>query len=131
MVQYNLQVGLQWIAAGAHVFVTGPDKKPRVKWRNESTTDPNKLKEWFANWPDSLVAIDLAKSDLVGRHLKTSLRGTGDASKKPSAYRWTMRACSRVGEMHAALQADRTGSWTTVAMAVQCARGSRFAGDLC
>src|SRR6516164_8031324 len=65
MVQYNLQVGLQWIAAGAHVFVTGPDKKPRVKWRNESTTDPNKLKEWFANWPDSLVAIDLAKSDLV------------------------------------------------------------------
>ena len=29
------------------------------------------------------------------------------------------------------LPADRTGSWTAVAMAVQCARGSRVAGNLC
>ena len=29
------------------------------------------------------------------------------------------------------LKADWIGSWTAVAMAVQCARGSRFAGDLC
>ena len=29
------------------------------------------------------------------------------------------------------LQADWTGSWTPVAMAVQCARRSRLAGDLC
>ena len=29
------------------------------------------------------------------------------------------------------LQADRTGSWTVVAMAVQCAGRSRLAGDLC
>ena len=29
------------------------------------------------------------------------------------------------------LQTDRTGSWTAVAMAVQCSRRSRLAGDLC
>jgi len=59
---HNLQVALRWQQAGLSMFVTGPNKKPRVKWRKESTTDPDQIKEWFKRWPDALPAIDLAKS---------------------------------------------------------------------
>src|SRR5215813_4527462 len=59
---HNLQVALKWQQAGLSIFVTGPDKKPRVKWRDVSTTDPDQIKAWFKRWPDSLPAIDLAKS---------------------------------------------------------------------
>jgi hypothetical protein len=62
---YNLNVALKWAAAGAHILVTGPDKKARVKWRDASTTDVETIKTWFAEWPDSLPAIDLAKSNIV------------------------------------------------------------------
>jgi hypothetical protein len=51
--------------AGAHVFVTDSNKRARVKWRNESTTDPAIITGWFDRWPDSLPAIDLAKSNIV------------------------------------------------------------------
>jgi hypothetical protein len=59
---HNLQVALTWQQAGLSVFVAGPNKKPRVKWRDESTTDADQIKQWFKKWPDSLPAIDLAKS---------------------------------------------------------------------
>jgi bifunctional DNA primase/polymerase-like protein/uncharacterized protein DUF5906 len=62
---HNLSVALKWAAAGAHILVTGPDKKARVKWRDTSTTDADTIKNWFAEWPDSLPAIDLAKSGVV------------------------------------------------------------------
>ena len=59
---HNLQVALKWQQAGLSIFVAGPDKKPHVKWRDVSTTDPDQIKEWFKQWPDALPAIDLAKS---------------------------------------------------------------------
>jgi len=59
---HNLQVALKWQQAGLSIFVAGPDKKPRVKWRDVSTTDPDQIKEWFKQWPDALPAIDLARS---------------------------------------------------------------------
>jgi hypothetical protein len=59
---HNLQVALNWAAAGTYVFPTRPDKKPRVKWRDVSTTDPDQIEKWFERWPDALPAIDLAKS---------------------------------------------------------------------
>jgi hypothetical protein len=59
---HNLQVALKWQQAGLSIFVAGPNKKPRVKWRDESTTDPDQIREWFKQWPDALPAIDLAKS---------------------------------------------------------------------
>jgi hypothetical protein len=59
---HNLQVALKWAAAGIYVFPAGPDKKPRVKWRDMSTTDPDEIKKWLERWPDALPAIDLAKS---------------------------------------------------------------------
>ena len=62
---HNLQVALKWQQAGLSIFVVGPDKKPRVKWRDVSTTDPDQIKEWFKQWPDALPAIDLAKSGLI------------------------------------------------------------------
>jgi hypothetical protein len=59
---HNLQIALKWQQAGLSIFVAGPNKKPRVKWRDESTTDPGQMKEWFKRWPNALPAIDLAKS---------------------------------------------------------------------
>jgi hypothetical protein len=64
-VTHNLDVALKWAAAGAHVFVTNLGKRARVKWRNESTTDPATITGWFDQWPDSLPAIDLGKSNIV------------------------------------------------------------------
>jgi hypothetical protein len=61
----NLQVSLNWAEVGASIFVTGPGKKPRVRWRDQSTRDPGTIKDWFNQWPDSLPAIDLAKSGIV------------------------------------------------------------------
>ena len=62
---HNLQVALKCKQAGLSVFVAGPDKKPRVKWRDVSTTDPDQIKKWFKQWPDALPAIDLSKSRLI------------------------------------------------------------------
>src|SRR5215831_2935036 len=59
---HNLQVALELQQAGLFIFVAGPDKKPRVKWRDVSTTDPDQIKAWFKRWPDAIPAIDLAKS---------------------------------------------------------------------
>jgi RecA-family ATPase len=59
---HNLQIALKWQQAGLSVFVAGPDKKPRVKWRDVSTTDSDQIEKWFKQWPDALPAIDLAKS---------------------------------------------------------------------
>jgi hypothetical protein len=65
MTSPNLQVALQWSSAGAYVFPADQNKRPRLKWRDESTTNPETIKRWWAQWPDSVPAIDLAKSDLV------------------------------------------------------------------
>jgi hypothetical protein len=62
---HNLTVALKWAGAGAHVLITAPDKKARIKWRDQSTTDAATIKSWFAQWPDSLPGIDLAKSGIV------------------------------------------------------------------
>ena len=65
LAEHNLHIALRWQQAGVSIFVAGPDKKPRVKWRDVSTTDPDQIKEWFKQWPDALPAIDLAKSGQV------------------------------------------------------------------
>ena len=72
MIDQNLQVALQWAAAGVPVFPVqvsatekGIEKKPRVKWRDLSTTDSETIKSWWKQWPDSLPGIDLAKIGVV------------------------------------------------------------------
>lgn len=69
---HNLQIALKWAAAGASVFPveitvseTKIDKVPRVKWRALSTTNPETIKDWWKQWPDSAPGIDLAKVDVV------------------------------------------------------------------
>ena len=72
MIDHNLQIALQWGAADVPVFPVqlvatekGVEKKPRVKWRDQSTTDPETIKGWWKQWPDSLPGIDLAKIGVV------------------------------------------------------------------
>jgi hypothetical protein len=72
MSNHNLGIALKWAAAGAAVFPVEItiseakiDKVPRVKWRAQSTTDPETIKGWWKEWPDSAPGIDLAKVGLV------------------------------------------------------------------
>jgi hypothetical protein len=69
---HNLQIALKWAAAGAAVFPVKIiiseakiDKVPRLKWRAQSTTNPETIKGWWKRWPDSVPGIDLAKAGLV------------------------------------------------------------------
>ena len=61
----NLDTALGHAHSGHAVFPCGPDKKPRVKWRNDSTTDTAIIQQWWERWPDSLVGLDLAKSNTL------------------------------------------------------------------
>jgi putative DNA primase/helicase len=56
---------LKLAAAGLPVFPCGPDKRPRVKWRESATSDPEVLRQWWCRWPDSLPAVPMGEpSDL-------------------------------------------------------------------
>ncbi len=61
----NLDVALELAEAGVFVFPANADKKPVVKWRDESTTDIAKIKAWWRQFPNALPAIDVGKSGLV------------------------------------------------------------------
>ena len=65
MIDHNRDWALRLAEAGLAVFPAGPDKKARVKWRDASTTDPQTIAAWWAQWPESLPAIDLAKCGLI------------------------------------------------------------------
>jgi hypothetical protein len=61
----NLNAALAHASAGYAVFPCDLDKKPRVKWSNESTTDTASIRRWWMRWPESLVGLDLAKSNML------------------------------------------------------------------
>ena len=61
----NLGAALAHAKVGYAVFPCCPDKKPRVKWRDESTTDSTVIEQWWEQWPDSTVGLDLAKSNML------------------------------------------------------------------
>jgi hypothetical protein len=61
----NREVALRRAAPGRGVFSAGPDKKPLVKWRELSTSDPGAIEYCWQRWPDAIPAIDLGKSNLV------------------------------------------------------------------
>ena len=61
-----MQDALELASAGWHVFpVQERGKQPLVRWRDESTTDPMKVGEWWQRWPDANIGIDCGKSGLV------------------------------------------------------------------
>jgi hypothetical protein len=62
---HNRDWALRLAGAGLAVFPAGADKKARVKWRDASTTDAQTIAAWWAQWPESLPAIDLAKTNLL------------------------------------------------------------------
>ncbi|TXN33918.1 bifunctional DNA primase/polymerase [Methylobacterium sp. WL19] len=67
----NVSVALDLAQSGVSVFpcqAEGEKAKcpvPGLFWRNQSTTDPRRIEQWWERWPDAIPAIDLAKSDLL------------------------------------------------------------------
>lgn len=60
------QAALELVSAGWHVFpVQERGKQPLVRWRDESTSDPEKVSGWWDRWPNANVGIDCGKSGLV------------------------------------------------------------------
>lgn len=67
----NLSVALDLARAGVAVFPCMPDGEnakrpyPGVFWRNQSTTNEQRIAQWWERWPDAVPGIDLAKTDLL------------------------------------------------------------------
>jgi len=61
----NCDTALRLAEVGLAVFPCGPDKRPLLKWRALSSSDPEAIEQMWKRWPDAVPAIDLAKSDLV------------------------------------------------------------------
>jgi hypothetical protein len=61
----NRDWALRLAEAGLAVFPCGPDKKPLIKWREFSSSDPEAVAMWWTQHPNALPGIDLEKCDLV------------------------------------------------------------------
>ena len=61
----NLESALQFAEADIKVFPCGPDKKPLLKWREQSSSDPKTVRAWWRQYPAAVPAIDLGKSGLI------------------------------------------------------------------
>ncbi|WP_424359743.1 phage/plasmid primase, P4 family [Methanocella sp. MCL-LM] len=59
------KVRLSGLRRAATVFPVSSNKIPLVKWRAESTTDENKIREWWTMWPNAFIGIDMEKSGLT------------------------------------------------------------------
>jgi len=67
-VSQTIDVALGYAASGWHVFPVKPrDKRPMsgVRWRDESTTDPDTIRAWWTRWPDANIGLDCGKSGLL------------------------------------------------------------------
>jgi hypothetical protein len=66
---HNLAVALTWAQAGFHVhpcYGSGAKvKEPRIRWKDEATTDAAVIRAWWKKWPFSLPAIVLGDAGLV------------------------------------------------------------------
>jgi hypothetical protein len=66
----NLDIALHWARLGIPVFPCredGPDQKRPygLPWRLQSTTDEQRIRQWWLRWPGALPGIDLAKTGLI------------------------------------------------------------------
>ena len=71
----NLAVALAMAAAGLPIFpaaVTFDEKKqqwkkkPRIEnWQQEATTDEQRLRYWWSEWPDAVPGIELGRANLL------------------------------------------------------------------
>src|SRR3954447_10895819 len=62
---HNRSFALRLAEAGLAVFPCGPDKKPLVPWRDQSTADAQRVADLWVRHPGALPAIDLSKAGLV------------------------------------------------------------------
>jgi Bifunctional DNA primase/polymerase, N-terminal len=64
MRDHNRDWALRLAEAGIAIFPCGADKKPLIKWREFSSSDPEAIAQWRRQFPGALPAIDLEKCDL-------------------------------------------------------------------
>jgi hypothetical protein len=64
---FMLKTALQYVAKSWFIFPITPRQKkpPLVKWRQESSNDPEKITQWWLRWPDANIGLDCGKSDLI------------------------------------------------------------------
>lgn len=102
--------------AGWSVFPLTPgDKKPLVKWRDESTTNVEQLAAWCERWPAANVGIDCEKSglyviDLDGEAGREAWRELAKNHTMPD----TIEAITGGGGAHIYCQLPN-GDWTNTA----------------
>src|SRR6516165_9994570 len=61
----NYDWALRLAEAGIAVFPCDANKKPLIKWRDFSSSDPDAVVMWWSQHANALPGIDLEKSDLV------------------------------------------------------------------
>jgi Bifunctional DNA primase/polymerase, N-terminal len=61
---FNRDWAMRMAEAGLAGFPCGNDKKPLIKWREFSSSDPEAIAQWWRQFPGALPAIDLEKCDL-------------------------------------------------------------------
>jgi Bifunctional DNA primase/polymerase, N-terminal len=61
---FNRDWAMRMAESGLAIFPCGDDKKPLIKWREFSSSDPEAIAQWWSQFPGALPAIDLEKCDL-------------------------------------------------------------------
>jgi zinc D-Ala-D-Ala carboxypeptidase len=54
-----IDAALALARAGIPVFPTGRDKRPRVRWRDMATTNPQTITRWWEDWPDCVPGVPM------------------------------------------------------------------------
>ena len=97
----NFAVAQQLAKAGLPIFPCKEDKTPLVRWKDEATSDPDRILKWWRQWPSALVGlrtggtsgayvvdldIDKETGELVGE-LTIDALGLGDIFETVPAVR--------------------------------------------
>jgi len=64
--QTNLDVALRYAAANFKIFVCDANKRPLVaSWAAEATTDPARIRSWWATNPGALIGLPMKANNLL------------------------------------------------------------------
>ena len=77
-----IEGALEYARAGCYVFPITPNEKypPLVKWKNQSTTDRERIQQWARMFPDANWAMNCEKSGLLILDVDIGAGKTGDDS---------------------------------------------------
>ncbi len=78
-----LESALRYVARGWFIFPIKPGKKkpPLVKWRDESSKDPDQIEKWWTETPDANIGLDCWKSGIV-------IIDIDDKDERDGSYNW-------------------------------------------